>query len=217
MPTELGDQTGAKRSSYVAGDRLRLDLGALLGLRYREGCGPAVVGAGAVIRAGAIIYGDVRIGDDFQCGHNSLIRERSTIGDYVSIGTNSVIDGNVTMGDFIKIQSNCYIPTHTTLGNRVFIGPGVVMTNDKYPLRQRDRYRPVGPILEDSVSVGGGATILPGVRIGAGSFVAAGAVVTRDVPPNSLAVGVPAQISPLPERLQKPNVALSWMHVLTGE
>ena len=195
---------------YRAGPDFELQPGAQVGLRYKEGCGPAIFGAHARIRSGTVIYGDVVTGDHFQTGHHVLVRADSVIGDHVSLGTNTVIDGQVRIGSFVKIESNCYIPTHCTLGNRVFFGPGVTVLNDRYPLRMREKYRPEGCIIEDNVTVGGGVVLLPGVRIGEGSFIAAGAVVTKTVPPGRLVVGVPGRIRPLPEGLREPNTALSW-------
>lgn len=183
--------------------------GVLVGLKYKEGCQETVVGDRAVIRWGTVIYADVEIGDDFKTGHSVMIRENTRIGDRVVVGTNTVIDGTVMIGSLVKLESNVYIPTHTEIGSECFIGPGAVLTNDRYPQRLRSEYEPVGPILEDSVTIGANATLLPGVRIGEGSMVAAGSVVTKDVPPWSLAVGVPAKIWPLHERLRERNRAKS--------
>lgn len=199
---------------YRAGPDCQLQPGAQVGLRYKDGCGPAVFGAHAVIRSGTVIYGDVTAGDHFQTGHHVLVRADTVIGDHVLLGTNTVIDGQVRIGSFVKIESNCYIPTHCTLGSRVFLGPGVNVLNDRYPLRRRASYRPEGCVIEDNVTVGGGAVLLPGVHIGAGSFIAAGAVVTRDVPPGKLVVGVPGRIRPLPEELREPNTAAAWKEYL---
>lgn len=184
--------------------------GATVGLVYAEGCGPARLTGPAVVRSGTVIYADVVIGGHFHSGHNALIREHTEIGRHVVVGTNTVIEGRVKIGDFVKIESNCYIPTHTIIGSRVFLGPNVVLTNDRYPLRKRDAYKPEGPVIEDNVSLGAGAVVLPGVRVGAGSFVAAGAVVTRDVPARSLVRGVPGKSEPLPAALREDNTALGW-------
>ena len=194
--------------------KLTVQENCILGLDYGKGCEPAIFGDGATVRAGTIIYGDVETGVNFQTGHNVMIREKTSIGDHVVVGTNTVIDGNVTIGDFVKIESACYIPTHVTIGTRVFIGPGTTLTNDRYPLKLRDDYKPEGPVLEDGVTLGGGVTVCPGVRIGADSFVAAGSVVTKDVPPKSLVIGVPGEIRPLPDKLDERNLALSWRHLI---
>jgi len=182
----------------------------ILGLKYKKDCHKLKIGNNAVIRAFSIIYADVVIGNDFKTGHSVVIRENTKIGSKIVIGTGTMIDGNVEIGNRVKIESHVYIPTHTKIGNDVFIGPNVVMTNDKYPQRLRDQYEPKGPIIEDSVSIGANSTILPGVRVGEGSFIAAGSVVTKDVPPWSLVKGVPGKIYPLPEKLKEKNKAKRW-------
>ena len=168
------------------------------------------IGDAAVIRSGSVIYPHVKIGDHFQCGHNILIRSHVDMGNHVVIGTNSVLEGHIKIGSFIKIESNCFIPSHTIIGNRVFLGPNVVLTNDKYPLKNRDQYRPIGPTIGDNVTLCAGVIILPGITIGSGSFIAAGALVTKDVPPNSFVMGSPGVCQPLPEHLAEKNMALSW-------
>ncbi|NOX60475.1 MAG: N-acetyltransferase [Chloroflexi bacterium] len=192
-------------ANAILGENCLIQPGAIVGLVYRPGCEPARIGRDAVIRSQTIVYGDVRIGDSFRTGHHALIREHTTIGNHVLVGSAVIIDGHVTIGDYVSLQSRVYIPTHTVIGSYVFIGPAAALTNDKYPLRQRESYQPLGPILEDHATIGANATLLPGVRIGQGAMVAAGAVVTTDVPAWSLAVGVPARILPLPEHLRERN------------
>jgi len=198
------------QAAFVLGGDSRIDDGCRLGYGVAPGKKAFAAGASACIRAGTIVYADVVVGDHFQTGHNVMIREKTRIGDHVVVGTGTVIDGNVEIGDFVKIESQCYIPTHVKIGSRVFIGPGTTLTNDPNPLKHREQYRPLGPVIEDGATVGGGVTICPGVRIGEDAFVAAGSVVTKDVPPRTLAVGVPARHKPLPENLQGRNMALSW-------
>jgi acetyltransferase-like isoleucine patch superfamily enzyme len=202
---------------HTLGADCEIQPGALVGLKYKPDAKPAKIGARARIRTGAIIYGDVYIGDDFQTGHQVLLREQTKIGRHVLLGTQSVIDGQVTIGDFVKIETHVYIPTHVEIGSFVFIGPGVTITNDRYPLKLRDQYKPEGAILEDGVTIGGGVTIVPGVRIGRDSFVAAGAIVTKDVPPDSLVVGAPGRVQPLPDHLKERNMAKAWARMLASE
>ena len=182
----------------------------LLGVAYREGAGTLRTGSHCLFRSFTTIYGDVELGDAVRTGHYVLIREQTRIGSYVTIGSGVIIDGHVTLGSYIKLESNVYLPTHTTIGSYVFIGPAAVLTNDRYPLRQRATYAPIGPVLEDGVTIGANATLLPGVRIGEGSMVAAGSVVTHDVPPWHLAIGVPARCHPLPKELCDRNQARQW-------
>ncbi len=192
------------------GKNYQIQENVILGLKYRDNCQKASIGNNAVIRAFTIIYADVVIGDDFKTGHNVLIREMTKFGNKIVIGTGTVIDGYTEVGDRVKIESLVYIPTHTKIGSDVFIGPNVTLTNDKYPQRLREQYEPKGPIIEDSVSIGANSTILPGVRVGEGSFIAAGSVVTKDIPPWSLVKGVPGKIYPLPEKLRERNKAKRW-------
>lgn len=181
-----------------------IDPGATVGYEYDHDAAPTVLGRDARIRDGTILYCDVEIGDNFTTGHDALVREHTRIGDDVVLGTKSVLDGHVTVGSSVSIQTGVYVPPESEIGDRVFLGPNAVLTNDPYPLRRQVELD--GPVLEDDVSIGANATILPGITIGEGSFVAAGAVVTRDVPPGRLALGVPAKSRPLPSRLTGGNV-----------
>ncbi|HZU75854.1 MAG TPA: DapH/DapD/GlmU-related protein [Dehalococcoidia bacterium] len=194
----------------VLGEGCTIQDPSIVGLAYRPGAGKAVLGRDCLIRAFTTIYADTELGDEVSTGHYVLVREHTRIGSRVVLGSGSIVDGRVTIGSFVKIEGNVYIPTHTRIGDYVFLGPHAVLTNDKYPLRRRAEYEPHGPVLEDHVTVGANATILPGVRIGAGSIVGAGSVVTGDVPPWSLAVGVPARVRPLPESLREENTAKRW-------
>lgn len=198
---------------YCAGDGTEIDASATVGYGASGPETRTLLGKNCRIRAGTVVYHSVRTGDYFLTGHNAMVREKTTIGNHVGVGTSTVIDGNVVIGDFVKIESLCYIPTHVTIGTRVFFGPGVTLTNDRYPLKMRDSYKPEGQIIEDNVSLGGGVTVCPGVTIGHGAFVAAGAIVTKDVPPMSLVVGV-GEIRPLPDKLREDNMALSWRKYL---
>lgn len=165
----------------------------------KTGFSGTVIGKNAVLRSGTIIYCDVNIGDQFQSGHNVLIREKTHIGDRVAIGTATVIDGTTTIGSDVSLQSMVYIPTNTRIGNHVFIGPNAVLTNDRYPPTGIGGLD--GPVIKDGAAIGANATIIPGVCIGEGALVAAGAIVTRDVPARMLAIGAPAEIKELPDAM----------------
>jgi acetyltransferase-like isoleucine patch superfamily enzyme len=190
---------------YEAGPETVIEPGCIVGRLYEGWEEPARIGSMCRVRTGSILYADTVIGDGTVTGAGVFIRERTRMGEGCLVGTGTIIDGSVEMGDHVVMQSAVYIPSHVVIGARVFLGPRAVLTNDLYPLRLRLSYVPRGPVLEDDVSVGANATILPGVRIGEGAMVAAGAVVTKDVPAWTLAVGVPARIQDLPERLRERN------------
>lgn len=188
------------------GDRhtAAIDPSAIVGYEHDESAPAPVLGEDAIVRAGSIIYKDVTIGDNFQTGHKAIIREQTTIGDDVLVGSNTVIDGYSEIGSHVSMQTGVYVPSHTTIGANVFLGPHAVLTNDPYPVRQDVDLE--GPTIEDGASIGANATVLPGVTVGEGAFVAAGAVVVEDVPPGTLAAGIPATHRELPAPLAGRNM-----------
>ena len=150
-----------------------------------------VIGAGGVIRSGTVIYAGAVIGDRFNSGHGALIREDNVIGDDCSVGTNAVLEAGNRIGSGTRIHSGCFLE-HTTIGERVFLAPHVVFTDDPHPICPRYLECVLGATVEDDVSIGANSTILPGIRIGAGSLIGAGSVVTKNVAPESVMAGSPA-------------------------
>jgi acetyltransferase-like isoleucine patch superfamily enzyme len=184
-------------------DTLSVSDAATVGVQYSADSEPPRLGPDSTVRAGTIIYDDVVAGARLQTGHHALIREATTLGDDVLVGTQAVVDGATDVGDSVSMQTGVYVPRETGIGDRVFLGPNATLLNDQYPVRTE--FDLTGPRLEDDVSIGANTTVLPGVTVGEGAFVAAGAVVAEDVPPETLAVGVPAETRPLPEELQGGN------------
>lgn len=147
---------------------------------------------------------DVQLGRDVRIFHPDLVNLYGCcIGDETRIGTFVEIQVGASIGARCKISSHSFICEGVTIEDEVFIGHGVMFTNDKYP-RATANGRPQGP--EDwtveptrigrGASIGSNATILCGIVIGAGAIVGAGAVVTRDVPARAIVAGVPARIMP---------------------
>lgn len=185
------------------GGNVTVEPGATLGVEYETGSDDPDLGSDSVIRSGTIVYNDVSADGGLQTGHHALIRERTGIGSNTLVGTQAVVDGDTSIGDDVSMQTGVYVPSYTDIGDRVFIGPNATLLNDPYPVRTDVDL--VGPSIQDDVSIGGNATVLPEVTVGEGSFVAAGAVVTRDVPPQTLAIGAPASITELPPELEGGN------------
>lgn len=202
----MRDRTENVETSAEIGAGTIVEPGVVVGFRYHPDAGPARVGARGILRLGTLIYGDVELGDYFQTGHYVVIRARVRAGDYCTVCNHSTLEGIIRMGDGVRIMSHVYIPSRTWLGSHVFIGPGVTFLNDRRPGRwEGGAPEPRGPYVDDEVMIGGGCTILPGVRIGQGSFVAAGSLVTADIPARSLAKGRPARCEPLPPALDRAN------------
>lgn len=192
------------------GDGTIVEPGVTVGFRYHPDSGPARIGANGILRAGTLIYGDVSIGDYFQSGHNTVIRAKVRMGDYCTVTNQSTLEGLIRFGDGVRVMSHVYIPSRTWFGDRVFVGPGTTFLNERVPGRVDDSPTPRGATIEDDVMIGGGCTILPGVTIGARSFIAAGTLVTKDIPPRSFVKGHPARIAPLPPELDRGNSDHLW-------
>lgn len=205
------------------GEGTILEPDVTVGFRYHKDCGPAHVGKNGIIRKGTLIYGDVTLGDYFQSGHYVVIRAKVRAGDYCTVLNHSTLEGIIRMGTGVRIMSHVYIPSRTWFGDHVFVGPGVTFLNDRFPGRVDKMETPRGATIEDDVMIGGGCTILPGVRIGRRSFIAAGATVIADVPPMSFVAGVPGRVKPLPDHLNRDNnrqltiQPLDLWHPLTGD
>lgn len=185
------------------GEGVTVEPGATVGVEYKPDSSPPIIGSDSVVRSGSIIYDDVSANTNLQTGHHTLIREQTVIGASVLVGTQSVIDGKTSIGDSVSMQTGVYIPCYTDIGSRVFIGPHATLLNDPYPVRSDSDL--VGPSIENDVSIGGNATVLPEVTIGEGAFIAAGAIVTQDVPAKKLAIGAPASIRELPPKIKGGN------------
>ena len=131
------------------------------------------------------------------------------IGDDTKIGTFVEIQKGVRIGRRVKISSHTFICEGVTIEDEVFVGHGVLFTNDRYPraanlngsLQTKADWQVVPTLVERGASIGSNATILCGVTIGERAMVGAGAVVTHDVPPDAVVVGVPAR--PIQETKQE--------------
>lgn len=159
----------------------------------REAPPPAVLGDGVTVCAGAVVLAGANIGDKVVVGDQAQVRERSVIGTQTVVGRGSAVDNDVTIGDRVSIQTNCYITAGTTIEDDVFVGPGVTLTNDNTMSRHPKGEGLEAPTLRRACRIGGGSVICPGVEVGEEAFIAAGAVVTKDVPPRAFMVGVPAR------------------------
>ncbi len=186
------------------GINAQIDDGVVLGYRYPGDSQPTRIGDHAVIRSGTTIYANTVIGHRFQCGHQVLIRAEVSIGDRCVVHHQCTLEGRLQIGNGVKIMAQVYLPSTTRIGNMIFIGPGTTFLNSRYPMRGDPAVQ--GPIIEDHVCIGGGVTVCPNVTIGRNSMIGAGAMVNKDVPPDTLAYGVPARHFPLPEHITHGNL-----------
>lgn len=149
-----------------------------------------------MIGKNTIIREDVKIGEGSNIWHFCNLYG-CEVGKNTQVGSYSEIKENAVIGDNCRLQSYIFIPEGTKIGNGVFIGPNVTFLNDKYPTAKKaigKKWNLESVVVEDNASIGGGAVILPGVRIGTGAFIGAGSVVTKNVPSYAIVYGNPARV-----------------------
>ena len=148
------------------------------------------------VHESSYVDNDCIIGKDTKIWHFSHIQSNTKIGFSCSIGQNVNIGNNVKVGNFVKIQNNVSVYEGVELEDYVFCGPSMVFTNVlnprcKYPQRGSEFYNKT--LVKEGASIGANTTIVCGNTIGKHAFIAAGAVITKDVPDYSLMAGVPAK------------------------
>ncbi len=178
----------------LKGRNCKIDTGVRLGYlpERKITIKQSIIGDNARIRSGTLIYSNVRAGSEFETGHNVVVREENVVGDNVSIWSNSVIDYGCIIGNNVRIHCNVYIAQFTKIEDDVFIGPGVMIANDPHPVCTLCME---GPTIKKGARIGVNVTLLPRITIGEYSLIGAGSVVTKDIPPRSVAYGVPAKVT----------------------
>jgi acetyltransferase-like isoleucine patch superfamily enzyme len=148
-----------------------------------------IVGTGVVLYRGATIEGKVLMAD------LSTVRENVRIGRGTIVGRGVTVENFCTVGRFCKLESESYLCAYSTLEDRVFIAPGVVTSNDNFVGRTQERFKHFkGVTVRRGGRIGAGSVTLPGITVGEDALVAAGSVVTRDVPARKIVVGSPARV-----------------------
>ncbi len=156
-----------------------------------------------------MITPDVELGSDVQVFHPDLVNLYGCrIGDRTKVGTFVEIQKGVLIGADCKVSSHTFVCEGVTIEDEVFVGHGVMFTNDLIPratapdggLQTEDDWVVVPTVVRRGASIGSGAVVKAGVTIGERSLVGAGAVVTRDVAPGVIVAGVPTrEMGPVPD------------------
>jgi acetyltransferase-like isoleucine patch superfamily enzyme len=179
------------------GKNVRIGEFCIIGLPPKgksEGEIETVIGDNSEIRSNTVIYAGNIIGSNFQTGHHVMIREDNWIGNNVSVGTGSCIEHHIEIKDGVRIHSRVFIPEYSLLEEECWLGPGVVLTNAKYPRSVGVKQSLKGAHVCRRAKIGANVTLLPGLEIGENCLVGAGSVVVKDVPPGKIVVGNPAKI-----------------------
>jgi acetyltransferase-like isoleucine patch superfamily enzyme len=155
---------------------------------------PLVLEDGVTVCCGAVLYAGAHVGEGAIIGDQSQLRERATVGPRTVLGRASSIDFSASVGARVLIQTGVYVTGGSVVEDDVFLGPGVQTTNDHAMGRHAPGEPLQGPVFRRACRVGGAAVLVPGVEIGEEAFVAAGALVTRDVAARDVVMGVPARV-----------------------
>jgi acetyltransferase-like isoleucine patch superfamily enzyme len=191
-------------SGSIIGNNVEIFPGSIIG-REPKGAGAVsrvpvfkkrvLIGSGSSIGSNVVIYYDVCIGKNTLIGDGASIREKCVVGSYSLISRCVTINYNSQIGDHTKIMDSTHITGNSKIGDNVFVSTMVGTANDNL-VRQRiyNEHSLKGPVIKNGAFIGLGASILPGIVIGQNAIVAAHSVVTKNVPPKTLVMGVPAKI-----------------------
>lgn len=162
---------------------------------YGAEYGKTIIGEKCILCPGVVIYTGTKIGHNNLLGDNCSIREKCIIGDYDIISRNVSVNYETKIGSHTKIMDNSHITGDMVIGDHVFISVMVSSTNDNSMGRDENATEELaGPVVEDYVTIGASAALLPRVHIGLNAIVGASALVTKDVPANKVVMGVPAKV-----------------------
>jgi UDP-2-acetamido-3-amino-2,3-dideoxy-glucuronate N-acetyltransferase len=156
-----------------------------------DGAAPGALARAAFVHPTAVVDLGAVLGPGVEVWHFCHVSADARLGAGARLGQNVYIGPGVSLGAGVKVQNNVSVYEGVTVEDEVFLGPSCVLTNVRNPRAAR-RGRFEGICLRRGATIGANATILPGVTVGRYAFVAAGAVVSRDVPDHALVVGVPA-------------------------
>ncbi|WP_037607072.1 acyltransferase [Streptacidiphilus rugosus] len=153
------------------------------------------------VRATAQVDPSAEVGDGTTVWDLAQIREKAVLGRECIIGRGAYVGPGVRLGERVKLQNHALVYEPAVLGDGVFVGPAAVLTNDHFPrsvtpegkLKRGEDWEAVAVVVEEGASLGARSVCVAPVRVGRWALVAAGAVVTRDVPPFALVAGVPAR------------------------
>jgi len=192
----LGDNVTIKKGAII-GDNVIIGYKDSKPGKNNEGKVLATeIGENVKIRSGSVIYHGTKIGNNSMVGHNTVIRENTTIGHDTYIGSLVMFEGDTNVGNYVGINAQVHITKFCSIGDYTFISPLFIGANDQAMSYRRAGHGQnlVGFTTEQYVRIGAGVTVLPGIHFGEGCIVGAGSVVTKDVPPYKLVMGVPARV-----------------------
>ncbi len=189
--SKIGSNVRIDDNTVVGKQPMRAAFSTLKAHEKPEG---AVIGDDCLIGAGVVIYAGCTLGRKVLVADQASIREDVTVGDFTIVGRGVAIENHTTVGSYVKLETGSYVTAHTVIEDGCFIAPMACTTNDNFMGRTEERFKHTkGPHIKRGGRVGANATLLPGLVVGEDGIVAAGSVVTRDVPAYKIVLGAPAK------------------------
>ena len=193
------------KKGTTIGNNVRIDDNTIIGkypmraslsiFKEESNLSPTHIDDNCLIGANTVIYIGSNISNNVLVADLASIRENTTISEYTIVGRGVTVENYVKIGKRCKLESECYITAYSELEDYVFIAPGVVTSNDNYLGRTEERFKHFkGVTVKKGARIGANAVILPGITIGSDALIAAGSVVTKDVPPRKIVMGSPARV-----------------------
>ncbi|MHA1755561.1 MAG: DapH/DapD/GlmU-related protein [Promethearchaeota archaeon] len=178
--------------NVIIGNNVKIEPQAILGYGNDE---ETIIEDGCYVGPYSIIYGGVHLKKNVKVWANTIIRAKTIIDENSKIGNLVILEGNLRVGKFVSIFSQNHITAFTIIEDYVFIGPNCTTTNTRKINYQRDFESDVDGIkIRRGARIGGGVTFFPGIEVGEQALVAAGSLLTRNVPPFSIVLGSPARV-----------------------
>lgn len=199
----IGHRVILRKGTKIGGN-VRIDDGTVIGKTPMKAANsattsdqelpPTLIGENCIIGTNVVIYRGATLGNKVLVADLSTVRENVSIGDFTIVGRGVAIENFCTIGRYVKLETNVYVTAYTEVGDRVFIAPGVCMSNDNFIGRTEERFKHFkGATIKRGARIGVQATLLPGVTIAEDTLVAAGSVVTKDTQPGMIHLGSPAK------------------------
>lgn len=172
------------------GDDCRIESHCVVGHPTPAAAGePLRIGPFGLVRSHSVLYQGSTFGERLETGHHATLREGLDVGRNLRVGTNSDLQGRARIGDYVRIHSRVFVASGAALGSFVWIFPGASLTNDPHPPSNVISGVTVG----DYAVVAANACVMPGIRVGYRAVIGANSLVTKDVPPDQVVLGVPAE------------------------
>jgi len=189
----------------VVGDGVRIDdhtvvgklpmKAALSAVTKEQQLPPCVIGDNVILGTFVVVYRGCRLNNKVMVADLASVREDVEIGEYTIIGRGVTVENKVRIGQRCKVETEAYVTALSEIGDYCFIAPEVTFTNDNFLGRTKERFKyHKGVTMKRGARIGANVTVLPGITIYEDALVAAGSIVTRDVPAQKVALGAPAKV-----------------------